>query len=70
MGNMVYIKMDQKIINFGDTEIEKQKLHQHKSLIPISNTDINKIVVKRTLNILLFTKMVEKLDLYVYCFKK
>ena len=70
MGNMVYIKMDQKIINFGDTEIEKQKLHQPKSLISISNTDINKIVVKRTLNILLFTKMVEKLDLYVYCFKK
>ena len=70
MGNMVYIKMDQKIINFGDTENEKQKLHQHKSLISISNTDINKIVVKRTLNILLFTKMVEKLDLYVYCFKK
>ena len=70
MGNMVYIKMDQKIINFGDTEIEKQIFHQHKSLISISNTDINKIVVKRTLNILLFTKMVEKLDLYVYCFKK
>ena len=41
----VYIKMDKKVIKFGDSEIEKQKFHQHKSLILINNIDINKTVV-------------------------
>ena len=39
--------MDKKVINFGDTEIEKHKLHQHKSPILRNNTDINKIVVSK-----------------------
>ena len=35
----------EKIIKFGDIEIQKQKYHQHKELISIKNLDINKIVV-------------------------
>ena len=37
--------MEKTIIKFGDTEIEKQKFHQHKGPISIKNIDINKIVV-------------------------
>ena len=37
--------MDKKIIKFDDTEIEEYELHQYKSLISISDIDINKIVV-------------------------
>ena len=39
-----FIRME-KIIKFGDIEIQKQKYHQHKELISIKNLDINKIVV-------------------------
>ena len=35
----------EKIIKFGDIEIQKQKRHQHKAPISIKNIDINKIVV-------------------------
>ena len=35
-----YIKMNKK---FTDTEIEKNKFHQHKGPILINNIDINKI---------------------------
>ena len=35
----------EKIIKFGDIEIQKQKYHQHKELISIKNIDFNKIVV-------------------------
>ena len=35
----------EKIIKFGDIEIQKQKFHQHKAPISIKNIDINKIVV-------------------------
>ena len=38
-------KNGQKIIKFGDTEIENHKFYQHKNPIPIKNIDINKIVV-------------------------
>ena len=37
-------KMNQKntkTIRFGDTEIEKHKIHQHKILILINNIEIN-----------------------------
>ena len=58
------IKMNKKIIKFGDTEIEKQKFQQHESSILINNIDINKIIgsllVKRVLNILLVTSMLKK----------
>lgn len=40
----VYTKTDKKIIKFVDTEIEKQKFHQHKSPVLINNIDANKIV--------------------------
>ena len=36
--------MDKNLLKFSDTEIEEYKFHQHKSLISINNTDINKIV--------------------------
>ena len=32
----------EKIIKFGDIEIQKQKFHQHSAPIPIRNIDINK----------------------------
>ena len=37
--------MDEKIIKFNDTEIEKNKFYQVKSSISINNIDINIIVV-------------------------
>ena len=68
-----YMKMDKKIIKFGDTKFEKIK---QKSPISINNIDIRCLIrflsVKRVLNILLVTKMVKiylylyRLDLYVY----
>ena len=39
----LYIKIEKLIIKFGDIEIEKQKCHQHKGPIPITNIDIKKI---------------------------
>ena len=33
----------EKNIKFGDIEIQKQKLHQHKAPTAIKNMDINKI---------------------------
>ena len=63
----------EKIMKFDDIEIQKQKFHKHKRPISIKDIGINKIVVsnkvafgKRDLNISLATKMIEKLDLYVY----
>ena len=38
-----YIKME-KIIKFGDIEIQTQKFHQHKRPISMKNININKIV--------------------------
>ena len=40
----VYTKMDKTVIKFCDTEIEKQKLHQHKTPILINNIDINRSI--------------------------
>ena len=40
-----YIKMEKTIIKFGDSEIQKQKFHQHKGPISIKYIDINNIVV-------------------------
>ena len=37
--------MAKKAINFGDTPIEKHKLHQYKSPFLIDNIDTNKIIV-------------------------
>ena len=41
--------MENKIIKFDDTEIEGYKFHQHKSLISISDIDINETVVSNKL---------------------
>ena len=40
-----YIKIENAIIKFGDIEIEKQKIYQHKRPISIKDIDINKITV-------------------------
>ena len=39
-----YIKME-KVINFGDIEIQRQEFYQHKGPISIKIIDIDKIVV-------------------------
>ena len=43
--------MGKKVIKFDDTDIEKEKFHQHKSTIPINNIRINEIVAS---NIIFF----------------
>ena len=67
----------EKVLKFGDIEIEKQKFHKHKEPISIKIIDINKITVsnkisfgKKDLNILLATRMLKKLDLYIYFSQK
>ena len=40
----LYLKMVKKIIKFRDTEIKKQKIHQHKSPISIINVHFNKVL--------------------------
>ena len=59
-------------MKFDDTEIEKYKLHQHKSPFLIDNTDINNIVVSNKVKRKYFIgyKDAKKLDLYVYSFQK
>ena len=42
---MFFIKMDKKIIKFGDTEIEEYEFHKYKSPISVKDIDINEIVV-------------------------
>ena len=37
--------MDEKIINFDDTEIKEYKFYQNKSSIAVNDVNINKIVV-------------------------
>ena len=34
----------EKVIKFGDIEIQKQELHQHKRTVSIKNVDVNKIL--------------------------
>ena len=33
--------MEKTIIKFGNTEIKKQKFHQHEILISMGNVDVN-----------------------------
>ena len=40
-----YIKMEETIINFSDSKMQKQKCHQHKGPISIKNVDIDKVIV-------------------------
>ena len=69
--------MNKKITKCNDTEIEKCKFHQRKSLFLINNIDINKIVVsikasfgKKDFKCFIGYEDVKKLDLYAYSFKK
>ena len=56
--------MEKKIIKFWDIEIEKQKFQQHKRPISIKNIDLTRsLFVKRVLNISLYIKMLNELDL-------
>ena len=41
--------MDEKVIKFDDTEIEKYEFSQHKNAILINDIDINEIVVSNML---------------------
>ena len=43
--------MAKKIINFGNTEVEKHKFHQSKSPIPIDNVDVNKLIISNKVSI-------------------
>ena len=74
----LYIKMNEKIIKFDSTEMEEYNFHQNRSPILINDVDINKMVVSynnlplvnKILNISFFTKILRKLDLYVYSVPK
>ena len=66
----------EKIIKFGDIEIQKQKFHQHKRPISIKNIDINnKIVVsnkvsfgKKGLKYFIDYKDAKNIRPYIYFF--
>ena len=67
----------EKIIKFGDAEIQKQKSHLHKGPISIKNIDINKIVVSTKVSFgnkgfkyFIGYKDAKKLNLYVYFTQK
>ena len=69
--------MDKKVIMFDDTETEKCEFCQHKSLVLLSNIDINKLIAsnkvsfgKKNVNIFMVVMMPRKLDLYAYFFQK
>ena len=74
----LYIKIDKKIIKFGDTEIEEYEFHhQHKSPISINNIDINKIVVtnklpfgKQDFKYFIGYKGAKKIGFYAYSAQK
>ena len=66
--------MDKK---YDDTEIEKYKFYQRKTLISIDNIDINKTAVsnkvsfgKKNSKYFMGYKDAKKLDLYAYFFHK
>ena len=40
-------KVGKTIVTFGNTEVEKQKFHQHKNLILIHDVNIDRIVVSK-----------------------
>ena len=42
--------MGEKSIKFGDIKIEKQKFHQYKRPISITNIDINKIIISNKIS--------------------
>ena len=65
--------MGKKIIKFGDNQIKKHKVHQHKSPISIDSIEINKIVIsnkvtcyKKGFKSFIGYKDCKKIDVYVY----
>ena len=69
--------MEKTIIKFGDTEIEKQKFHQHKRTISEKNIDINKLAVfnkpsfsKKGFKYFIGYKDAKKIRLFVYFYQK
>ena len=65
-----YIKME-KVIKFGDTELYKQRFHQHKEPISIEIVVSNKVSFgKKGLKYFIGYKYVKKLDLCVYFSQK
>ena len=66
----VYIKIEKRIIKFGDIELGKQKFYHHKITISINNVDIKVSFGKKDFNILLVTRTLKKEDFYVYIFFK
>ena len=71
------IKINKKIIKFGDTQIEKQEFQQHESSILINNIDINKIVVSNRVSFgekgfkhFIGYKYAKKIVLYACFFQK
>ena len=66
-----------KNIKSGDTEIQKQKFHQHKGPISIKNIGINKIIIsnkisfgKKGFKYFIGCENAKKIDLYVYLSQK
>ena len=64
-----------KVKKFGNIEIQRQTFYQHKEPISIKNLYINKLVVsykvpfgKKDWNIVLASKILKRLDLYIYIF--
>ena len=67
----------EKIIKFGNIEMQKQKFHQHKRPISMKNIDINWIGVsneisfgKKDFKYVIGYKRVKKLDFYPYFSQK
>ena len=48
--NETFVKMDKRIIAFGDTEIKKQKLYYHKNPTSIDDVGICKILISNKIS--------------------
>ena len=42
--------MGKKKLTFGDIEIEKKTFYQHKSLVPLSDVDIEKLLISKKIS--------------------
>ena len=69
--------MEETIINFSDSKMQKQKCHQHKGPISIKNVDIDKVIVpnkvpfgKKGFKVLLVRKMIKRLNYHTYFSQK
>ena len=65
----------EKVLKFGDIEIQKQNFHQHQGLISIKNIDINKrvrsLLVKKGFKYFIGCRDPKNiLNLYVYFSQK